>query len=426
MSRQKKLISFGLVLVLLAGLLPGAGCALEEVKQEVKREVKQAAYAKPAASVDGRLVEGNTSFGLKLFKAILEASPGENIFISPASVSLALAMTKNGAAGETRAAMAQALQLEAMSLDEANAAFADLRSILLNPDPKVELSIANSLWARQGVAFHEDFLERNRKYFGAQVTELDFDHPDATKTINAWVKEQTKGKIEKIVEPPIHPLTVLFLINAIYFKGAWSEAFNPELTRELPFTLADGGSRSHPMMFKGGEFRYLDGEGFQAVALPYGENERISMYIFLPDRDSSLKEFYHNLTPENWAQWRASFRTVEGEVGLPRFKFSYEASLNDYLKALGMGVAFDMAAADFSGMRPIPPQLFIADVKHKTYVDVNEKGTEAAAVTSVEMRVTSMPLDRLSMIADRPFCFAIVDDQTGSLLFIGALTDPGL
>ena len=418
MIRQKRLISLGLLLAFLAGLLPGAGCAL--------REGKQVAYAEPAAYVDERLVEGNTSFGLNLFKAILDASPGENIFISPASVSLALAMTKNGAAGETRSAMAQALQLQDMSLDDLNAAFADLRSILQNPDPKVELSIANSLWARAGVAFYEDFLEQNRNFYDARITELDFGHPDAAKTINDWVKEQTRGKIEEIVEPPIHPLTVLFLINALYFKGAWSEEFDPELTRELPFIMADGESRAHPIMFKEGEFRYLDGEGFQAVALPYGENGRVSMYIFLPDRDSSLEEFYSSLTPENWAQWRELFRTLEGEVGLPRFKFSYEASLNNYLKALGMEVAFDMAAADFSGMRPTPPRLYIAEVKHKTYVDVNEKGTEAAAVTSVEIRLESASLDRFSMIADRPFCFAIVDDQTGSLLFIGSLTDPSI
>ena len=417
MTRQRRLLSLGLLLTFLAGLLPGgAGCTF--------REGKQVAYAEPAASVDARLAEGNTGFGLNLFKAILEASPGENIFISPASVSLALAMTLNGAAGETRAAMAQALQLKEMSLEDLNAAFADLRSILQNPDPRVELSIANSLWARAGVAFHEDFLERNRNFYDARVTELDFDHPDAAKTINDWVREQTRGKIEKIVEPPIHPLTVLYLINAIYFNGAWSEEFDEKLTRELPFTLADGENRNHPIMYKEGEFRYLDGEGFQAVALPYGENGRISMYVFLPDRDSSLEKFYKSLTPENWAQWMESFRSLEGEVGLPRFKFSYEASLNDYLKALGMGVAFDMAAADFSAMRPVPPQLFIADVKHKTYIDVNEKGTEAAAVTSVEIRDTSAPLDRFSMIADRPFCFAIVDDQTGSLLFIGSLTDP--
>jgi serpin B len=418
MTRQRRLISLGLLLAFLAVLLPGAGCTL--------REGKHVAYAKPAASVDARLVVGNTGFGLNLFKAVMEASPGENIFISPASVSLALAMTLNGAAGETRTGMAQALQLQEMSLEDLNTAFADLRSILQNPDPKVELAIANSLWARQGVAFHEDFLGRNRNFFDARVTELDFDHPDAAKTINDWVREQTRGKIEKIVDPPIHPLTVLYLINAIYFKGTWSEEFNPELTRELPFTLADGGSRKHPIMYKEGEFRYLDGKGFQAVALPYGKNGRVSMYIFLPNRDSSLEEFYKSLTPENWAQWMKSFRSLEGEVGLPRFKFSYEASLNDYLKVLGMGVAFDMAAADFSAMRPIPPRLYIADVKHKTYIDVNEKGTEAAAVTSVEMRLTSAPLDRFSMIADRPFCFAIVDDQTGSLLFIGSLTDPEL
>ncbi len=240
------------------------------------------------------------------------------------------------------------------------------------------------------------------------------------------MKKQTRGKITEIVEGPIDPLTVMFLINAIYFHGSWSDEFNPEMTREIPFELPDGKRKDHPVMFQEGRYRYFQGEGFEAVSLPYGENRRVSMDIFLPVRDSSLADFYGKLTPDNWAAWQLSFKEMEGEIGLPRFKFEYETSLKEILKKLGMGSAFDPKRADFSGMRPVPPELYISEVKHKTYIDVNEKGTEAAAVTSVEMRVTSFQPEneRFSMVVDRAFFFTITDNKTGAILFMGSVNEP--
>ena len=380
------------------------------------------AYAKPADNVDPRLVRANTAFAFDLFHALKQEGAGENLFISPASVSLALAMTYNGADGETAAAMANVLGLQEMTLAEINTAFADLRTILENPDPKVQLAIANSLWARQGKEFYEDFLQRNRDYYDAEVATLDFDLPDAAETINRWVEQQTNGKIKDLIEPPIHPLTVLFLINAIYFKADWADPFDPQQTREIPFNLPDGSSKQHPVMFREGEFQALVGDGFQAVSLPYGKNGRIGMYIFLPDHSLTLDSFYQNLTSAQWSAWLEQFRETEGYVGLPRFKFEYEASLNDVLKALGMEIAFAAGRADFSGMKQVPPQLFIAEVKHKTFIEVNEKGTEAAAATSVEIRDESAPA--FNMVIDRPFFFSIVDNKTGSILFMGSVTDP--
>lgn len=380
------------------------------------------AYAKPADNVDPRLVKANTAFAFDLFHALEQEGAGENLFISPASVSLALAMTYNGADGETAAAMANVLGLQEMTLAEINTAFADLRTILENPDPKVQLAIANSLWARQGKEFYEDFLQRNRDYYDAEVATLDFDLPDAAETINRWVEQQTNGKIKDLIEPPIHPLTVLFLINAIYFKADWADPFDPQQTREIPFNLPDGSSKQHPVMFREGEFQALVGDGFQAVSLPYGKNGRIGMYIFLPDHSLTLDSFYQNLTSAQWSAWLEQFRETEGYVGLPRFKFEYEASLNNVLKALGMEIAFAAGRADFSGMKQVPPQLFIAEVKHKTFIEVNEKGTEAAAATSVEVRQESAPA--FNMVIDRPFFFSIVDNKTGSILFMGSVTDP--
>ncbi len=404
-----------LLLVLLCAVLSGiAGC----------RSEGQSAYAKPADYVDPRLVQVNTEFALDLFHALREEAPGENIFISPASVSLALAMTYNGAAGDTAAAMEEVLKLEGMSLEEVNEACADLRTILQNPDPKVELAIANSLWARLGVDFYEDFLQRNSDYYGAEIASLDFDLPDAAATINKWVEQQTKEKIKDLIEPPIDSDTVLFLLNAIYFQGDWPKPFNADRTREVPFHLPDGSSIEHPVMFQEGEYPYLDGDGFQAVGLPYGENGRISMYIFLPDPGETLQSFYGKLDPAQWDSWMASFGDTEGAVGVPRFEFTYEASLNEVLKTLGMEIAFDDRAADFSSMRPTPPRLYIGEVKHKAFVKVDEQGTEAAAATSVGIEEMSAPLDWFSMIADRPFFFSIIDNKTGSILFMGSVTNP--
>ncbi len=402
-----------LLLLLTLLLLPAAaGC----------RPGGGSAYAEPADYVDPRLVEANTGFAFHLFQTLLDGAPGANLFISPASVSLALAMTYNGAAAETAEAMAETLGLGGMDLEEVNAAFADLHTILQNPDPKVELAVANSLWARQGKKFYEDFLQRNEDYFGAEVTELDFDRPDAAATINRWVEEKTKGKIKDLIEPPIDPLTVLFLINAIYFKAAWSEPFNPDQTREIPFYLPGGSSKEHPTMFREGQFRCLEQEGFQAVSLPYGKTGRLSFYLFLPGPEQELDDFYKGLTAETWGSWMDQFAETEAYIGLPRFKFEYEASLNDALKAMGMEIAFEAGTADLSKMKPVPPDMFIAEVKHKTFVEVNEKGTEAAAATSVEVRDESAP--GFMMIADRPFFFSIVDNKTGSILFMGQVTNP--
>jgi|LSQX01.1.fsa_nt_gb serpin B len=400
------------LLLILSALLPLAGC----------QPGGETALAEPADHVDPCLVQANTNFAFELFHTLQKEKPGKNLFISPASVSLALAMTYNGAAGETAAAMAKVLQFGEMELEQINAAFADLRTILQNPDPKVVLAVANSLWTRQGQKFYDDFLQRNRDYYGAEVAELDFDRPDAAATINRWVEQQTAGRIKELIEAPIDPLTVLFLINALYFKADWTEPFDPDRTREIPFNLQGGSSKDHPVMFKEGQFSCLEREGFQAVSLPYGKTKRLSIYLFLPDAAMDLDSFYAGLTPENWSSWIKQFQDEEAVVGLPRFKFEDEASLKSTLKAMGMEIAFTAGAADFSKMKPVPPGLFIAEIKHKTFVEVNEKGTEAAAATSVEVRDESAPA--FCMIMDRPFFFIIVDNKTGAILFMGQVTEP--
>jgi serine protease inhibitor len=377
------------------------------------------------AQVDNGLTAANTKFSFKLYDQILKQRPNTNTFISPASVMLALAMTYNGADGTTRDGMARALELEGMSLDDVNRSFADLKSALASTDPKIKLNIANSLWARNGLALNSTFVERNKKNFAAEIASLNFSDPSAAQTINSWVNKNTEGKIDKIVDR-INPGDVLFLINAIYFKGQWQFEFKKENTKPDMFTVAGGGQKQVSMMSQSRPFLYYKGKGFQSVALPYG-NGGVSMYVFLPDEMRSLKEFEGELTPENWDGWMKSFRLAPGVLMLPRFKVEWESSLNDGLVALGMEEAFDPGRANFSQMtNPNSGSgLYISNVAHKALCEVNEEGTVAAAVTSVTMTITSAPPPPFSMKVDRPFFFAIRDNQTGVILFMGSVSNPG-
>jgi serpin B len=374
--------------------------------------------------VDGRLISANARFAFKLFAEVAKQSGGKNVLISPSSVGLALAMTYNGAVGETKDGMAQALEIQGLRHDELNRAWAQLRKAFDSPDPKVELNIANSLWAKKGVTFNPDFIQRDRQFYGAEVTALDFNDPNAAATINSWVSGKTKGKIDKIVDR-IDAQSILFLINAIYFKGKWAAEFDKAKTREDVFTTANGKQKRHPMMHQSGTYRYYEGKDFQAVGLPYGAGQ-VSMYIVLPPKGTNLVEFQRSITAANWELWMKEFTETKGDISLPRFKVEYEIGLNDALTTLGMGVAFDPARADFSGIIQNSQNVFISRVKHKTFAEVNEEGTEAAAVTSVEMRTTSVmrPQKPFQMIVDHPFFFAIRDNKTGTMLFMGSIADP--
>ena len=381
--------------------------------------------AKPEIGpVDGSVVTANTKLGFSLFNEIRKTEQDKNIFISPFSVSVALAMTLNGAAGETEQAMTNTLQLHGLDSESINTGYAGLRQTLLTSDPKVTLTIANSLWARQGFSFKPDFLQRNTQFFGAEISTLDFDNSSASKTINQWVDTNTNGKIQKIVGDQIDPITVLFLINAIYFKGTWQKEFDPSKTREGPFHLANGDEKQVPMMRQQRWYPYYREENFQAISLAYGDGQ-MSMYIFLPDRESDLNIFLENLNAESWENWMSQFHEQDVSLVMPKFKLEYGKTLNDPLKALGMDVAFDPELADFSRMASLEfGNLYIEKVVHKTFVEVNEEGTEAAAATSVEVGVKSVPPPPISFSVDRPFFFAIRDNETKTVLFMGIVVEP--
>lgn len=369
------------------------------------------------------LVAANNEFGFDLFNQLRGQDKDKNLFFSPLSVATALAMTYNGAAGETSLAMNRTLKYGEMNQTELNQSSSALLAKLKSADPNVQLLIANSLWARQGIQFNPAFLDRNRQFFGAEIAALDFGNPQSVNTINGWVSQNTKGKIPKILDQ-IGGDQVMFLINAVYFKGQWQKKFDAARTQNLPFHLPTGATKQTPMMSQSGSYQYLRGDNFQAVSLPYGQGGA-SLYLFLPDDGSSLTGLLSGLNYSKWQQWMTSFRNSPGDVKLPRFKMDYARELNNPLSSLGMAVAFDRGKADFSGMRT-QKDLFISQIKHKAVIEVNEEGTEASAATSVGMSTTSMrPVQqRFNFIADRPFLLAIRDQQTGAILFLGAVFEP--
>jgi serine protease inhibitor len=377
---------------------------------------------RPAAAgkFDERLVAANNSFGFELFNQLQLKDRGKNIFYSPLSVALALSMAYNGAHGETREAMRRTSKTEGLSLDEINQASAALLNALRSSDPKVELAIANSLWTHRDVKFREDFLERNRQFFGAEVASLDFGAPGTPSTINNWVSRNTKRKILAIIDQ-INPDDVMFLINAVYFKGQWENKFKKTLTRKEPFYPLSGPQKDVQMMSQSGNYQYYRGNKFQALRLFYSAKSA-SLDLFLPDKDSSIDDLLKELNFERCRQWAGSFYDTPGDIRIPRFKISYENSLKDPLKALGMEVAFERGKADFSEMRD-QNDLYISEVIHKAVVDVDEEGTEAAASTSVVMTQVSARLP-FTFIADHPFVMMIRDQRTDAILFMGVVVDP--
>ncbi|MCK4857386.1 MAG: serpin family protein [candidate division Zixibacteria bacterium] len=407
----KKMILVGTVVVALLALQ----CSGEPTDPDNK-ETRELTNAEKV------LVQSGNSFGLKLFQEIVNQEADSNIFISPLSVAMALGMTYNGARNETQQAMQEVLELKGMTLPDVNESYRTLIDLLLNLDPKVKFQIANSIWYRDGLPVYPDFIDLNRTYFDAEVTSLDFNDPAAVVTINNWVDEKTNGKIDKIIDK-IGPQMVMYLINAIYFKGDWTAKFDTANTRLDLFILSDGSPTNCQMMFQHGDFFYFRGDGFAALDLPYGDG-KYSMTIFLPDSVSGVDALIAQFSEVNWEVWFSSFQETELDVFLPKFELEYELKLNDVLSALGMGIAFDEYAADFSGIAPLTcGNLYISEVKHKTYVKVDEDGTEAAAVTSVGIAITGV-LPQPQFRADHPFTFVIRENHSGTILFIGKIVEP--
>lgn len=370
------------------------------------------------AVVKKQLVASTNRFGLSLFSALTaKEGPAKNVFISPLSVSYALAMTYNGAAGVTAEQMASVLGFEGLSLADMNKCFHDLTEYLTTVDQFTTFEIANSIWYRIGVPVKEDFIDLNRTWFGAEVKAIDFDALYAADTINHWVAEATHDKITEIITPPIDPTTVMFLINAIYFKGDWTHPFDTAMTYDGPFIQGDGSAITTPMVSKDTVFSWFDTDLFLAVDLPYGKHG-YSMTVLLPDSGVTIEQLTSQLTPDNWAAWMGRFSESRLFFAMPKLKLEYDASLQNILSALGMPNPFT-GDADFSSMIE-GGDVFISDVLHKTFLKVDEKGTEAAAVTVVPIVDCLPPL----MICDRPYVMAIREKESGTIVFLGRIAAP--
>jgi serpin B len=360
-------------------------------------------------------VAADNAFGLSLFDTLLEGSGDGNIAISPLSVSLALQVLYNGAAGSTQQAMAQTLKLGTLSAQALNDDNAALQASLMGDDPKVQLTIANSLWIDQsGAPVVPSFTQTDQTYYGATVGDL----AGAPDNINAWVDSETHGLITQLMPPGEYADAII--ANVLYFKGQWTTSFDPSNTDTAPFTLSNGSQTPMELMHQTGSFLYvagtLHGVDFQAVRMPYGQG-RFSMLIILPNAGADVARFAAGIAVDDLNGLMAQLEPSTVAIALPRFTASYGNSLTGALASLGMGIAFS-TSADFSGLAP---GFTVNVVEHKTVVEVDETGTVAAAATGIGVDTVAQ---QYTMIVDHPFLYAIQDDKTGDLLFIGLLMNP--
>ena len=397
-------------------ILTFSACNLFEPEKETERTPPR-----EITVAEKELVSANNAFGFNLFRTLNETAPDSNLFISPLSVSMALGMTLNGAADSTYEAMKNTLALTGLTEAAIHQSYRSLIDLLTEMDPKVVFQIANSIWYRQGFTVEQPFLDANQKFFDSEVKALDFNDPESVDIINGWVDEKTHGKIEEIIES-IDPTTVMYLINAIYFKGQWLYEFDKAATKDQPFYNLDGSTSTVPLMALEGTLPMLVTDTFTAVDIPYGDS-LFSMTVLLPHEGEDINAVAHQLNTVDWNQLVDEFQATNVQLFLPRFKVEYFDSLKKTLSAMGMGIAFTWEA-DFSRINPTA-DLYIDDVLHKTFVEVNEEGTEAAAVTAVVIYVQSANGGStfFSFRVDRPFVFAIRERHSGAILFIGKIVD---
>lgn len=364
-----------------------------------------------------QVVAAGNDFGFNALRTLVAESPDSNLLISPFSISAALAMTLNGAEGATEDAMRNVLGFQGLSPDEVNATFRKLLDYLPVADPVVTMEIANSIWHHQNFSITPAFLQENQQNFNAGVFPADFQNPATVDLINDWVSTATHGKITSIVDQ-IPPEVVMYLINALYFQGDWTYAFDPVKTETAVFS-APSMDIGVEMMYQRSRMDVLENSLVRAVRLPYGQG-RYGFIALLPAEGKSMNEVLLGLNQTDWSEWMNQFVALDDfQLYLPKFRLSWEKKLNELLAALGMGIAFDPSLADFGGINPNIP-LYISEVKHKTYMDVNEEGTEAAAVTSVGIGYGSVSMLRF----DEPFLFFIVEKYTGLVVFSGLISHP--
>ena len=384
-----------------------------------------------AEQVSEDIVNANNALGMKLFSKLASEEAGKNMMISPLSISIAMAMVTNGATDENLDEMKDVLGFGEMELGSVNEQFMQLIASLVEADKDLALEIANSVWMDDVFApdVKQDFIDILTEFYDAAFFTEDFQDEATAGKINSWVSEKTHGKIEKVIEQ-IGPNAVMYLINAIYFKAAWTTSFDKENTYEGTFMLSDGSEGKADYMgfsydqevpdFYSYSSEWGDENGYSVVRLPYGRGV-FAFYGIVPnyDNQTNIDDFIAKIAENGFDSYISQLKERSFTVQLPKFKFAYEKSLVKVFQSLGMEKAFVDGALMNIASEPHAP--FISDIYHKTFIDVNEEGTEAAAVTVVEVGENAMPT---GFFATRPFVFVIRDDRTGSILFIGKVENP--
>lgn len=376
----------------------------------------------PVSSVSANdLAEPYADFGFDVLRKLSSEHTQRNVFISPYSIAVSLAMLSNGANGSTRQAILKTIHSEGQALDAFNAANQVLIE-QINKTTAVQLAAANGLWIQKSAVLKPRFREVLQTQYAAEAENVDFGSPQTTETINAWAAKHTNGRIPKVISQT-DPATLLLLADAIAFKGKWSLPFEPSLTKPHDFKASHAGHKV-AMMSHSAQYSYSNDKSLESIRLPYGDGT-FAMYVMLPHDANALQSFVEGLTATKFSTHIAELGTRNGTIELPRFSLTYETALNAPLAGLGMGIAFDNNA-DFSGIPERPTPLQISDVQHASFLKVDEEGTEAAAVTTTTILPAAVrpPMPPFHMVVDHPFFIAIRDERSGQILFMGVIADP--
>jgi len=410
-------------LLLLLPLVPLAGCDWitgSDPAPTPPPEITELPRA--LTSAETQILEAGARFGLDLLRQMVVDAPDSTHLVSPFSASMALGMALNAAEGSTFDEMRTTLGFGSLDRDAINRSYQDLWTLLVELDPAVSFSVANAVWYDQIWTLRTSFRDAVQSHFAARVEGLDFRDPGTSDRMDAWVSEATRGRIPSIAPRPIPDDAVAYLMNALHFLGDWRHAFDPARTRDHAFVGHDGRSTPIRLMEREGRIRTSQWQGHRAADLPYGGGAW-SMTVVLPRPGAGVHGLLEELDPAGWAALTSEFSEFQGILGLPRFTVEWEGRMNDALSRMGMPTAFTPGLANFSGLVEEEADLYITAVRQKTFMRVDEKGTEAAAVTSVDVGVTSLPP---SFIVDRPFLLAIRERFSGTLLFLGAMVEPPL
>jgi serine protease inhibitor len=404
------------ILIIAISLCLFYSCQTEEIKNDENKTIE-------LDEKSAQLIESDNEFGLEIFQKIRKESDSENIMISPLSISVAFAMAYNGADKDTKTEMEKAMKLNGLTTEQINSSYKMLINALQSLDEKVVFEIANAIFYADGFSVKPDFLNINKTVYNAEVEKLNFNSSAAVDKINDWVANKTNDKITKIIES-LSPDDRMVLLNAIYFNGIWKNKFDEKGTHLLNFTKTNGSNMEVPMMKKEEKLDYSANSLFNAIKMPYGKGQ-YNMIVMLPVTGKNSQDVIDALSANNWNNWMKSFETKDPVVvTMPRFKFAFETKLNSVLAEMGMVKAFQPNIADFSKISN--EDLYISSAIHKSFIDVNENGTEAAAVTSITFTTTSAGNEppKTYFTVNKPFVFAITEKDTDAILFIGEVNHP--